>query len=374
MKKGNYLLLIVGAFLVFGSVSCTYYTNPNDPIFVPPPPEPGYIGSQGCAGCHEETYNSFITTGHPYILNQVENNEPPTYPNTTVDFLPPHFAAWDDVSYVIGGFAWKYQFTDSEGFIYTGDDAQYNFTDEMAVPYRAEEAPGSIKFDCGKCHTTGWISADDGGVPEFAGMDGEFFAAGVQCEACHGMGSIHASSQSAEDIIIDIEASACGSCHSRNDGAQISAADGFISNYSQYDEMLSTAHSEFSCITCHDPHASVKHGESAGISQSCTDCHADMNNPTHNGADCVTCHMPYASKSASSVNKYVADIQTHIFKINAAADGEMFNEDGTIANGSSGVTLGYACYQCHRDDDGVGGNNSSRTLEELSERATGYHD
>ena len=54
MKKGNYLLMIVGAFLVLGSVSCTYYTNPEEPGFVPPePPEQGYIGSDKCAECHE---------------------------------------------------------------------------------------------------------------------------------------------------------------------------------------------------------------------------------------------------------------------------------------------------------------------------------
>jgi hypothetical protein len=98
-----------------------------------------------------------------------------------------------------------------------------------------------------------------------------------------------------------------------------------------------------------------------------------MKNPTHNGADCITCHMPYATKSATSVNKYVGDVQTHIFKINTAADGQMFNEAGNVANGTDGVTLGYACYQCHKDEDNVGGSNSKRTLTQLSNRATNYH-
>jgi hypothetical protein len=375
MKKGNYLLLIVGAFLVFGSVSCTYYTNPEEPGFeLPEPPEQGYVGSAKCAECHEGTHGSFSTTGHAYALSEVEGAAP-SFPHTTVDFVPPHFTnGWNDVSYVIGGFAWRYLLTDAEGYVYTGDDAQFNFADDMAVPYRPEEAPGTIKFDCGKCHTTGWVSTEDGGVPSLVGFDGEYSEEGVQCEACHGMGALHANSPSSENIVINIEASSCGTCHSRNDGAEISASDGFIFNYSQYDEMSSTAHKDFSCVTCHDPHASVKHGETAGIVKNCTECHTDIKNPTHNGADCVMCHMPYASKSASSINKYVADIQTHIFKINTAADGEMFNEDGTIANGSSGVTMGYVCYQCHKDARGVGGTNSYRSLGELSDYATGYHD
>ena len=84
--------------------------------------------------------------------------------------------------------------------------------------------------------------------------------------------------------------------------------------------------------------------------------------------------MPYATKSGSEVNKYVADLRTHIFKINTASDGEMFNQDGTIANGSDGVTLGYVCYQCHKDSQGIGGEKSIKSLKTLSNKATGYHD
>jgi hypothetical protein len=90
--------------------------------------------------------------------------------------------------------------------------------------------------------------------------------------------------------------------------------------------------------------------------------------------------MPHASKSAIVRSKYQADIKTHIFKINTAADGEMFNEEGTIANGSDGVTLELVCYRCHRDPSGEGGGEdgleftSRKTLEELSGYATGYHD
>jgi hypothetical protein len=376
MKKGNYLLIVVVAFLAFGSVSCTYYTNPAEPEFIIPPPTPAYIGSEGCANCHQDIYNTFRNSGHPYILSEVKEGVPPTLPNTTLDYIPAHFASgWNDVSYVIGGFAWKYQFIDDEGYIYTGNDAQYNLKTSAAVPYHADVAPGTKEFSCGKCHTTGWESTQDGALPQdgLMGMGGSFFAAGVQCEACHGMGSIHAGSRSAEDIIIDTEALACGSCHSRNEDHSIAAADGFILNYTQYDELISSGHKNLSCVACHDPHASVKHGQTGGIVKSCTECHTNMKNPTHNGADCVTCHMPYATKSATSVNKYVGDVQTHIFKINTAENGQMFNEAGTVANGSDGVTLGYVCYQCHKDEDNVGGNNSHRTLRQLSSRARTYH-
>ena len=46
--------------------------------------------------------------------------------------------------------------------------------------------------------------------------------------------------------------------------------------------------------------------------------------------------------------------------------------------GMTGVTLDFVCYRCHRDPDGEGGNElgftSRKTMEQLSEYATGYHD
>lgn len=376
MKKGNVLVMMIGALYILGSVSCTYYTNPNDPEFVIPPPAPAYIGSESCQGCHSGVYETFIASGHPYIHSKVEEATAPVYPNTSIDFVPPYFAnGWQDISYVIGGFAWKYHFTDADGYIYTGDDAQYNFQTSEAVPFHETEAPGTKTFTCGKCHTTGWVSTDNGGSPkdDLPGMGGDYFAGGVQCEACHGMGSVHASTQSPDDIVVNSTAAFCGECHSRNEGSMISAKNGFIDHNAQFDELQSAAHKALDCVSCHDPHISVQHG-SEGVIVSCTECHSDLKNPTHRGADCITCHMSQATYSATTTNKYVGDVNTHIFKINPAADGKMFNDDGTVANGETGVTLGYVCYQCHRDSDGIGGDKSEKSLSELSATATGFHD
>lgn len=377
MKKGNLLLMVIVPLLVVGSVSCTYYQNPTEPDFEFPEPELSYIGSEACEACHQDIYNTFENSGHPYILQQIEDGLAPTYPFTELDYVPPYFQnGWDDVTYAIGGFAWKSQYIDQNGYVYTGNDAQYNFQDGSIVPYHADQDPGTQIYDCGKCHSTGYLSVADGGEPQdgLPGMGGEFFAAGVQCEACHGMGSDHRSSQSADDIIVDNSPEACGSCHYRNEDHTIAASDGFILNREQYDEMISAGHQELSCVACHDPHVSVKHGQTGGIIRACMECHEDMKNPTHRGADCITCHMAYATKSAVDINKYVGDVKTHIFKINPAADGEMFRDDGNLANGATGVTLGYPCYQCHRDPGGVGGGGSYKSLEQLSAKATGYHD
>lgn len=377
MKKGKYIQLLVPV-MIFIATSCSYYTNPEGSddggeIILPPP---AYIGSSQCNLCHQEIYNKFINSGHPYKLPKVEDGVPPEYPFTELEYLPPYFEnGWEDVSYVIGGFAWKYRFVDKNGYIYTGDDAQYNFQNSSVVPYHADEDPGTKKYTCGKCHTTGWKSVADGGEPQdgLPGMDGEFFAGGIQCEACHGTGSVHAVTRSAEDILIDRTAEQCGTCHYRNEDHTIAAKGGFIKHHEQYDEMIAAGHKALACVDCHDPHVSVKHGQRGGIIKDCLECHEGIKNQMHNGATCNDCHLPLATRSAVNTTKYVGDVMTHIFKINPDADGEMFNEDGTLANGETGVTLSYACYQCHKDKDGIGGQHSRKTLEQLSQRATGFH-
>jgi hypothetical protein len=345
------------------------------------PPPPAYIGSSECANCHTDIYNSFLNTGHPYMLSEVTGSSAPDYPYTMLDHLPEGYT-WDDISYVIGGYNWKANYVDADGYIITADDAQWNYETEAAAAFHAEVAPGTKMYDCGSCHTTGWVSVSDGGDPkdDLAGMDGGFFAGGVQCEQCHGMGAVHKFTRSGDDITKDPSAQRCGECHARNEDNTLAAMDGFILNAQQYSEMMSSDHSALNCVDCHNPHKTTKHGQMGGLVNDCSSCHADMNNKHKDrGAECVTCHMSYASMSAVTRTKYQADIMTHIFKINTAADGEMFNEDGTIANGSDGVTLDLVCYQCHRDPEGNGGDpelpfTSRKTMEALSEYATGYHD
>jgi hypothetical protein len=376
------MLRSAGIYIFMGFITWSCASDELGAPPIPEPPEMEFIGSAACATCHTDIYNSFLTTGHPYKLSEVAGGSAPEYPYTTLDHLPSGYT-WNDMSYVIGGYFWKAQYVDSNGYIVTGDDTQWNFETEEAVAYHPGEAPGTKMYDCGRCHTTGWVSVADGGNPQndLEGMGGSFFSGGIQCEQCHGMGSLHEFSRSKDDINIDASAQFCGTCHNRNSDATISAMDGFILNYQQYSEMSAAGHQSLSCVDCHNPHKTTKHGQTGGIIKDCLDCHSDIENGrNHRGvADCVTCHMPYASKSAVARTAYQADLMTHIFKINTDADGKMFNEEGTIADGSSGVTLDLVCYSCHKDPNGEGGSpefpaTSIKTLEELSAYAEGYHD
>ena len=82
--------------------------------------------------------------------------------------------------------------------------------------------------------------------------------------------------------------------------------------------------------------------------------------------------MPHASKSAVKHNIYSGDIATHIFKINPDSTAVQFNEDGTLSNPY--VTLAFACYGCHVDENGIGGGTApQKTLGELSRFAVQIH-
>ena len=90
--------------------------------------------------------------------------------------------------------------------------------------------------------------------------------------------------------------------------------------------------------------------------------------------------MSLATKSAQADPdnpNFVGDVQTHIFTINSGEFDKtyFFSADGlTVETAMEGVTLDFACYQCHQDPVTMtGGDNSSKTLAELSAKAMGIH-
>jgi len=206
-----------------------------------------FAGSSTCAECHETIYDKFMESGHPYKLNKVTGGIQPSYPFTPDNIPTPAGYDWSDITYVIGGYGWKARFLDENGFIITANaDTQYNLEDGSQVAYHASDPIGTKPYDCGRCHTTGWVHVDDGGARQdgLPGMDGEFFAGGVHCEACHGKGNIHAFTEEDDDITIDKSAAACGTCHYRNADHSIAASGGFIKHHEQYDEMISGPHAK----------------------------------------------------------------------------------------------------------------------------------
>jgi hypothetical protein len=42
-------------------------------------------------------------------------------------------------------------------------------------------------------------------------------------------------------------------------------------------------------------------------------------------------------------------------------------------DGHGAITLDFACYGCHKDEDGVGGNGSMKTMQQLADKAATMH-
>lgn len=350
-----------------------------------------YVGTERCAECHEAAYQKFVLSGHPYKLTKIEDGEPPSFPFDAVTGgvpRPPEGYSWDDISYVIGGFGWKARFIDQEGYIITNPPGetgvedylnQYNFAFEHEpaqqdagwTTYHSGEV--DKPYDCGTCHTTGY--RPEGHQDDMPGIIGTWAFPGIQCEECHGPGSLHVQDPYGVNMVVERSSQLCGDCHIRDDPAVVDASGGFIRHHEQYEELLSSKHFATSCITCHDPHAGALYEDpdvnpKMGIRQSCDTCHWQnlvSKNRRHAAVQCTDCHMPPIVKSAQADPDFlIADVRSHLFAINPDPDAPQFTEDGSAA--MPYITLQYACLQCHNGEFAL-----EKDMEVLADMANGYH-
>lgn len=346
-----------------------------------------YVGSQACGGCHPDVYETFSKSGHSYKLNKVVDGQAPTYPFTQLND-PPEGYTWDDISYVIGGYHWKARFMDKDGYIITDKPGatisdttylnQYNFAnpilDQDAGWVKYKSGTPKLKYDCGTCHTTGYRK--EGNQDGLEGIVGTWAAPGIQCEACHGPGSLHAANPYGVALKVDRSGEACAECHRRGDLEEVDAKDGFIEHHEQYEELYQSKHVTLDCVVCHDPHEGVvqlREADEPTTRTTCANCHyqeaqnASVQVHAGLGVACETCHMPRIVKSAwSNPEKYTGDIRTHLMAIDPKQVGQ-FSEDGKTA--LSQVGLDFACKGCHTPGTGL-----EKADDVLIAAATGYHE
>jgi len=317
-------------------------------------PEPQrYVGSLACQACHPDLYAEFSTTGHNFILNAVAAASTHGYYPYGETINPPPGYGWDALSYVIGGFWWKARYIDTQGYVITGNQAQYNLATDKWVAYES----GTVQqYDCGPCHTTGYeFGGHQNGME---GIAGTWALNGVQCERCHGPGGRHVNAPYDVAMNIDRSAAFCGECHINGDVSTISAQGGFIVDHSQYNELHSTKKITFACVDCHDPHVSLNRSNPArgdAIKTRCETCHYEeaaafaasaLPHYDLGTVTCMECHMAYAASSAETQPfRHEGDVRSHLFRINTSVSAQMFTPDGSRANGY--LTLDYVCLRCH---------------------------
>jgi hypothetical protein len=344
------------------------------------------VGDQICAGCHQDIYNTYIKTGHPWKLNPVIDGKPPEYPFTEIRDLPEGYT-WNDILYVIGGYNWKARFVDKNGYIITDEPGktgnveylnQWNFANPIIgfqagwVNYHSGE--DKLPYDCGTCHTTGY--SPSGNQDDLPGLVGTWAQPGIRCEECHGPGSLHISNPTGIALQVTRDAEMCGKCHRRGEVESVNAKDGFIEHHEQYEELFQGKHIILECVDCHDPHVGVvqlRMADTPTTRTKCENCHwaeaTYQNNARHQAINiaCIDCHMPRLVKTAwGDPDKFTGDIRTHMMAINPYQINQ-FSEDGTQA--LSEISLDYACRHCHLPSSSI-----EMSDETLINAAVGYHD
>lgn len=412
---------VTALFCTFASLRCS-------PIPPPPPPSDvtyanttdptnsgaNYVGSQACIACHAAIGEHHQLHGHANALTGVQG-QPPSFPDEAVRAVvpqPPAGFAWTDIAYLIGGYTRTAHFVDLSGFVLTDNSVGTNTQWNLAYPANGTQ-PGFVPFVTDMTDPLPFEFAEFQYIttgpeplePDFpehqdnrAGIQGTWFEAGVQCEACHGPGSNHIPNPSARDLFVDSSATGCGKCHSRGANEDIiEAAGGYIRPHQQLPELLASGgHAGFACTFCHDPHRSVLYDDHAdAIRNDCGDCHSNVNMALHSGfvfvrgeynepLTCMSCHMPFATSQATTAGTEIVgdlgkmgDTRTHVFRIDPGTidSARIFPPDGSGVvrdeSGRASLSLDFVCLRCH---NGIGNAAAFTSPQILSDVARNMHE
>jgi hypothetical protein len=234
-----------------------------------------------------------------------------------------------------------------------------------------------LPYNCGTCHTTGY--SPNGNQDDMPGIVGTWAEPGVQCEACHGPGSLHAANPQGVKPVIERDSELCGECHRRGEVEAVDAKGGFIEHHEQYEELYQGKHITLKCVDCHDPHTGVKQLSEAGEQTTrtqCENCHAEQaryKKVELHFQKCVECHMPYMVKTAwADPESFQGDIRTHMMAINPAQMEQFYSvQEGDTEKfySFSEIGLNFACKHCHTP-----GGIQEKTDEALIQAAYNYHE
>lgn len=196
-----------------------------------------------------------------------------------------------------------------------------------------------IQLECMSCHN---------GLPQFvANSQNKYLSVktGIDCERCHGPGGLHVQEKESGNIVdtskgpdytivnprrlsTELQNNVCQRCHLQgiavlNDGKTFfdyrpgmklsEVMNVFMPSYQGgEDKMIMASHVErmkksdcyinsgkMSCITCHNPHVSVKFTPQSQYIDACNSCHGvndmcteSMDVRMAENNNCITCHMP----------------------------------------------------------------------------------
>jgi tetratricopeptide (TPR) repeat protein len=346
-----------------------------------------YVGIQTCMLCHQQIYNSFIQTGMGQSFARatrqksvgVFNKHTVIYDNYQDFFYHPFWVAdtmkimefrlkgkdtvfkrIENVDYIIGsGQHTNSHIYNSNGYLYQMPMTFFSQKKQWDFPPGFENGFNThfnrkIGLECMSCHNA---------IPDFVqGSENKFnsLPEGINCERCHGPGSIHVQQRSTGSKIdtskyidysivnpgklsVERQFDVCQRCHLQGNAVLKKGKSFFdfkpgmvLSDYISVflpkyehadDEFIMASHSDrlkqsrcfieslhkvdstslrpyknaLTCVTCHNPHISVKATNTERFNTACKNCHNSASNQVcmedlkvrNKSADnCVSCHMP----------------------------------------------------------------------------------
>lgn len=319
--------------------------------------EAEYIGARECNSCHSELGRSHTESRHVLTLQKASEDTVVADFSQGEDVRTVQFPGEDaarpftleDAAYVVGSGRYVQRFLfEADRDEYYVFPAEWNVQSQSWQPFTLAESWTDPAYNwnqnCVGCHTTGLNT-----------RRGTWEDDGVQCEACHGPGSVHAEEADdagdspsdrelrniRESIVLSPDAQVCGQCHSRgttSDGDYafpdeylpgqtlansftLVAADDPVHWWQtghammpnmQYNEWLNSAHStalstlkespeaEDSCLSCHSSDyrwtqaqiSAVEAEERAGDAPD-----ALTVDTAQFGVTCTSCHNPHAENN-----------------------------------------------------------------------------
>lgn len=345
-----------------------------------------YVGMNTCRQCHQAIYNTFIETGMGKSFDHATrqkssgdfskakiydtfsdfhyqafwNHDSLFFKEFRLDKRDTTFQRTEQVNYIVG----SGQHTNSHmysvnGYVYQMPMTFYTQKKKWDLPPGFENGVNTrfsrkIGLECMSCHNA---------YPEFVmGSENKFehLQPGIDCERCHGPGSIHVEQRQTGSRIdtskyidysivnpaklsIDAQFDICQRCHLQGNailkegksffdfrpGQKLSEyISVFLPKYKNADdEFIMASHADrlkqspcfiksyekvkdknalkpykeaMTCVTCHNPHVSVKKTDKDVFNDACKNCHnqtakletAHRQLPTADWKNCVSCHMP----------------------------------------------------------------------------------
>lgn len=208
--------------------------------------DPEYVGSQECTSCHRNL-RDHNQSRHALALQNIGGEDVVVLGNfdqdediRTLTFPDKDEArpvAMDDIAFAIGSgrYVQRYLYEVSSDE-YQVLPVEWNVAEEQWQPFALDEEWPSPAYDwisnCAGCHTTGLDVTENTWIDD-----------GVQCEACHGPGSIHLDfadvlarnatdeeiAEARSKIVLSDDAQICGQCHIR--GVEPENGHPFPTNY-----------------------------------------------------------------------------------------------------------------------------------------------